>query len=275
MSKFVYNAYSTVMLTNKYYLLKMPSLHNSVYKKAILTVPRLSKYLIIKSLIINQVILFMMKYMRIIYAIVFYTIRNTEYYLARAIPIETNKNKENVITKIVKVVNKLQAEAKDLREKYAQNNQGEKNFVEKMNFLNYAQFQIKSNSSLKASTLSRYRDTLKDYRSAFIMLKRYDKTIQSNLTALIVKLENTITLFVSIIDHVDVANITVGPRFNKKEIIKETKSFVKHLAKSHKDVEDIMSEGKIICYAIINQLSNFLFHFKKILNKFAPYVPNN
>ena len=216
-----------------------------------------------------------MKYMRIIYAIVFYTIRNTEYYLARAIPIETNKNKENVITKIVKVVNKLQAEAKDLREKYAQNNQGEKNFVEKMNFLNYAQFQIKSNSSLKASTLSRYRDTLKDYRSAFIMLKRYDKTIQSNLTALIVKLENTITLFVSIIDHVDVANITVGPRFNKKEIIKETKSFVKHLAKSHKDVEDIMSEGKIICYAIINQLSNFLFHFKKILNKFAPYVPNN
>ena len=79
-----------------------------------------------------------MKYMRIIYAIVFYTIRNTEYYLARAIPIETNKNKENVITKIVKVVNKLQAEAKDLREKYAQNNQGEKNFVKKMNFLNYA-----------------------------------------------------------------------------------------------------------------------------------------
>lgn len=178
-----------------------------------------------------------MKYMRIIYAIVFYTIRNTEYYLARAIPIQTNKNKENVITKIVKVVNKLQAEAKDLREKYAQNNQGEKNFVKKMNFLNYAQFQIKSNSSLKASTLSRYRDTLKDYRSAFIMLKRYDKTIQSNLTALIVKLENTITLFVSIIDHVDVANITVGPRFNKKEIIKTTKSFVKHLAKSHKDVE--------------------------------------
>ena len=107
------------------------------------------------------------------------------------------------------------------------------------------------------------------------MLKRYDKTIQSNLTALIVKLENTITLFVSIIDHVDVANITVGPRFNKKEIIKTTKSFVKHLAKSHKDVEDIMSEGKIICYAIINQFSNFLFHFEKILNKFAPYVPNN
>ena len=214
-----------------------------------------------------------MKYMRIIYAIVFYTIRNTEYYLARAIPIETNKNKKNVITKIVKVVNKLQAEAKDLTEKYAQNNQGEKNFVEKMNFLNYAQFQIKSNSSLKASTLSRYRDTLKDYRSAFIMLKRYDKTIQSNLTALIVKLENTITLFVSIIDHVDVANITVGPRFNEKEIIKKTKSFVKH--KDVEDMKDIMSEGKIICYAIINRFSNFLFHFRKILNEFAPYVPNN
>ena len=64
-----------------------------------------------------------MKYMRIISAIVFYTISNTEHYLARAIPIETNKNKENVINKIVNVVNKLQEEANVLRNKYAQNNQ--------------------------------------------------------------------------------------------------------------------------------------------------------
>ena len=87
------------------------------------------------------------------------------------------------------------------------------------------------------------------------MLKRYDKTIQSNLNALIVKLENTITLFVSIIDHVDVANITVGPRFNEKEIT--------------------MSQRKIICCEIINQFSNFLDRFKEILGEFAPYVPSN
>ena len=73
----------------------------------------------------------------------------------------------------------------------------------------------------------------------------------------------------------DVANVIVGPRFNEKEIIKTTKSFVKVIAKSRKDAEDITSQRKIICYAIINQFCNFLFHFEKILYKFAPYVPNN
>ena len=79
------------------------------------------------------------------------------------------------------------------------------------------------------------------------MLKRYDQTIQSNLNVLIVKLENTIRLFVSIIDHMDVAKVIVGPRFNEKEIIKTTKSFVKLITKPRKDVEDIMSQRKIIC----------------------------
>ena len=68
-----------------------------------------------------------MEHMRIIYAIVFYTISNKEYYLA--IPIETNKNEKNVITEFVKPVNKLQDDAKVLTEKYAENNKGEKNFL--------------------------------------------------------------------------------------------------------------------------------------------------
>ena len=217
-----------------------------------------------------------MEHMRTIYAIVFYTISNKEYYLA--IPIETNKNAKNVIIEFAKAVNKLQDDAKVLTEKYAENNKGEKNFLMKKIMLNYKQFQTKSvlpNSSLKTSILSRYRATLQDYHSAFIMLKSYDKTIHSNLNVLIVKLENIITSFDDIILRMDVANVIVGPRFNEKEIIKTTKSFVKVIAKSRKDAEDITSQRKIICYAIINQFCNFLFHFEKILYKFAPYVPNN
>ena len=216
--------------------------------------------------------------MRIVYAIVFYTISNKEYYLARAIPIDTNKSKESVMTKTVEVANELQDDVIVLRENYKQNNQGEKYFVKGKISLTYVQFQTNSvlpNSTLNASILFRYRAALQDYHSAFIMLKMYDKTIQSNLSVLIVKLENTITLFDSIIDHMGVANVIVGARFNETEIIKTTKSFVKLITESRKDVEDIMPQRKIICYAIINQFSNFLFHFKKILYEFAQHVPNN
>ena len=44
-------------------------------------------------------------------------------------PINRNKIKENVMTKMVKVVNGLQDDVKVLRENYRQNNQGEKYVV--------------------------------------------------------------------------------------------------------------------------------------------------
>ena len=140
--------------------------------------------------------------------------------------------------------------------------------------LSYKQLQFKS-VLLKASTLSSYRATLKDCLSAFLMLERYDETIRSNLTMIKTSLENIITSLGLIIDSIDGANVRTGPRFNEKEIIITTKTFINTNAKSSKDGGNITFLHKIICYAILNQSSNFLFYFEKVLHIFTPYFPRN
>ena len=129
--------------------------------------------------------------------------------------------------------------------------------------------------SLKGSTLSRYRATLADYNSAFLMLKRYDETIQSNLNAIKIYLENIITSLDLIIDCIGGANVSIGPRFNEKEIVITTKAFINSNIKTRKDGGNIAFHHKIICYAIVNQFSNFLFHFEKVLHAFTPYLPQD
>ena len=210
--------------------------------------------------------------MRVIYTIVLYTISKTEYCSSTGILKKISGNAKNGITIFLKLVDKLQDDVITLRKSYAQKNHDEINFLKEKISLSYKQLQFKS-VLLKASTLSGYRATLKDYLSAFLILERYDETIRSNLTVIKPNLENIIRSLGLIIDRIDGANVRTGPRFNEKEIIITTKTFINTKAKSSKD--NITLRHKIICYVILNQFSNFLLNFEKVLHIFTPYFPQN
>ena len=213
-----------------------------------------------------------MMHVRVIYTTVLYTINKTEYCSSTGIPKKTSGNAENGITIFFKLVGKLQDDVITLRKSYAQKNYDEINFLKEKISLSYKQLQFKS-VLLKASTLSGYRATLKDYLSAFLVLERYDETIRSNLTVIKPNLENIIRSLGLIIDRIDGSNVRTGPRFNEKEIIITTKTFINTEAKSSKD--NITFRHKIICYVILNQFSNFLLNFEKVLHIFPPYFPQN
>ena len=213
-----------------------------------------------------------MMHVRVIYTIVLYTISKTEYCSSTGIPKKTSGNAENGITIFFKLVGKLQDDVITLRKSYAQKNYNEINFLKEKISLSFKQLQFKS-VLLKASTLSGYRATLKDYLSAFLILDRYDETIRSNLTVIKPNLENIIRSLGLIIDRIDGSNVRTGPRFNEKEIIITTKTFINTKAKSSKD--NITFRHKIICYVILNQFNNFLLNFEKVLHIFTPYFPQN
>ena len=210
--------------------------------------------------------------MRVIYTIVLYTISKTEYCSSTGILKKISGNAKNGITIFLKLVDKLQDDVITLRKSYAQKNYNEINFLKEKISLSFKQLQFKS-VLLKTSTLSGYRATLKDYLSAFLILERYDETIRSNLTVIKPNLENIIRSLGLIIDRIDGANVRTGPRFNEKEIIITTKTFINTKAKSSKD--NITLRHKIICYVILNQFSNFLLNFEKVLHIFTPYFPQN
>ena len=213
-----------------------------------------------------------MMHVRVIYTTVLYTINKTEYCSSTGIPKKTSGNAENGITIFFKLVGKLQDDVITLRKSYAQKNYNEINFLKEKISLSFKQLQFKS-VLLKTSTLSGYRATLKDYLSAFLILERYDETIRSNLTVIKPNLENISRSLGLIIDRIDGANVRTGPSFNEKEIIIMTKTFINTKAKSSK--ENITLRHKIICYVILNQFSNFLLNFEKVLHIFTPYFPQN
>ena len=213
-----------------------------------------------------------MMHVRVIYTTVLYTISKTEYCSSTGIPKKTSGNAKNGITIFFKLVDKLQDDVITLRKSYAQKNHDEINFLKEKISLSYKQLQFKS-VLLKASTLSGYRATLKDYLSAFLILERYDETIRSNLTVIKPNLENISRSLGLIIDWIDGTNVRTGPSFNEKEIIIMTKTFINTKAKSSKD--NITLRHKIICYVILNQFSNFLLNFEKVLHIFTPYFPQN
>ena len=213
-----------------------------------------------------------MMHVRVIYTIVLYTISKTEYCSSTGIPKKTSGNAGNGITIFLKLVGKLQDDGITLRKSYARKNYDEINFLEEKISLSCKQLQFKS-VLFKASALSGYRATLKDYLSAFLILERYDETIRSNLTVIKPNLENIIRSLGLIIDRIDGSNVRTGPRFNEKEIIITTKTFINTKAKSSKD--NITFRHKIICYVILNQFNNFLLNFEKVLHIFTPYFPQN
>ena len=195
--------------------------------------------------------------MGVIYAIAFYAISNTQYCSTATISKSTYENSEDGITVLSKRVDKLQDDVITLSKIYEQKKHGKINFAKLNISLSYKQFQFKS-VSLKRSTLSRYRATRKDYHSAFLMLERYDETIQSNLNAIKIYLEDIITSLDHIIGCIGGANVSIGPRFNEKEIVIATKVFINSNIKTRKDGGNIEFHHKIICYAIVNQFSNFI-----------------
>lgn len=213
--------------------------------------------------------------MSVIYAIAFYTISNTQYCSITTMQKSRNENAENGITdNLLKLVDKLQDDVITLSKSYAQKNHSKINFAKLKISLSYKQFQFKP-VSLKGSALSRYRATLKDYHSAFLTLGRYDGTFKSNLNVTKILVGNIITSLDLIVNCIGEANVGIGPRFNETEIIITTKTFINSNTKTRKDGDNIAFRHKIIYYAIVNQLSNFLLHFEKFLHVFRPYVPQD
>ena len=120
-------------------------------------------------------------------------------------------------------------------------------------------------SSKDAPKLSNYILTLKDFLSAFLFINTQSTSIDSNLTKLVINLENVMKRLNTIIVQKQIAvDKSLEPKFDKRKVLKITEE---HLKRINSGRQGISFQRNLLIHAFTNQFSTFLRRFRKYLDK--------
>ena len=191
-----------------------------------------------------------MRCVNLLYLLIVSIVINAKYSSGKAV---TVSSMENYLRQIDKMIDKTDA----LRKHYWKKNLSTHPSSSLLQRLHYKELQL---SSKDASKLSNYLLTLKDFLSAFDLIKMQD----SNITDLRIGVQNVKKQLDTIIDRNKIAvDKSLKPRFNKTNVLKITE---KHLKRINADRKEPTFQRNLLIHAFTNQFSIFLRRFREYLD---------